>query len=371
MRRLVVTSIVCLVAAVGLWALVSWHREPSYNGKSLSDWVNATTKTPVSGPTADRWEEAIKHMGTNAAPLLVKWLASEPMFGWRRFFKAQNALPASLRASRITLWLRGKADSNESRNELRAAAAERALIVLGKDAKPAIPGLLLMLGNSGTPSRAFRAGNVLAGLGKESFPALLQCFSDPQFTNYFALVQVLAPMRGFLQGEGAAAVPNLCSLLQRADPALKQACAEALGNVAAAPEMAVPCLARAMTNAIQNADIIVSGRCAEALGRFGSRGSAAVAALCFALSAPDGVTSEESARTLGKIGGNSDMAVPALIAYLRSAGTTGHRKYAIEGLRGYGEAAREAIQLIREALNDDDHDTRDLAQQTLQRLAGN
>lgn len=371
MRRLVVISIVCLVVAVGSWAVLSWHREPSYNGKSLSDWVEAATKAPAFGRRGEPWEEAIKHMGTNAVPTLVRWLASEPMFGWRRFFKTQNALPASLRASRVTLWLRDRASSNESRHELRAAAAERALIVLGKDAKSAIPGLLLMFRDSATPSGGFRAGNVLAGLSKESFPALLKCFSDPQFTNYFALVQVLCQMRGFLQGEGAAAVPNLCSPLQRADPALKQVCAEALGNVAAAPELAVPSLAAAMTNAIQNSDVILSRKCAEALGSFGSRGSAAVAALCFALDSHDGITSEEPARTLGKIGVDSDMAVPALMAYLRSAGTTGRRKYAIEGLRGYGEAAREAIPLIREALNDDDHDTRALAQQTLQKLAGN
>jgi len=370
MRRRVVITLTCLAVAVVLWAALKWPGEPRYNGKTLSEWFDATVKAPDFGLRQKQWEGAVKHMGTNAVPTLVGWLADEPTFGWHRFFKIQNALPGSLRRSRITLWLGNKAEANEMKQQFRAAAAESALIGLRKDAKSAIPALLRMFHNQRSSS-AFRAVNVLAVLGKESFPGLLQCFSDPQFTNYFGLAQVLGRMRGFSGEEGAPAVPHLCGFLQRADPALQQACADALGNLAAAPELAVPCLASALTNAIQGSDTILSRKCAEALGRFRSRGSAAVPALCFALDSPDGITSEEAARTLGKIGVNSEMAVPALVAYLKSAGTTGHRKYAIEGLRGYGEAAREAIPLIREALNDDDHDTRALAQETLLRFMVN
>ena len=371
MRRRVVIALVCLIVAVILWAVLRWPGEPSYKGRTLSEWFYATLKAPDFGVRQKQWEEAVQHMGTNAVPTLVSWLATEPTFGWHRFFKIQNALPVSLRASRIILWLRNKADANEMNQQFRAAAAESALIELRKDAKSAIPALLRMFRDPQRSSSAFRAGNVLAVLGKQSFPALLQCFSDPQFTNYFALAKVLGRVRGFSGEEGAPAVPYLCNLLESGDSALKQVCADALGNLAAAPDLAVPSLAGALTNAIQGSDVVLSRKCAEALGQFGSRGSPAVAALCFALNSPDGITSEEAARTLGKIGVGSETAVPALIAYLKSAGTTGRRKYAIEGLKGYGEAAREAIPLIREAMNDDDHDTRALAEETLEKLKGN
>ena len=72
---------------------------------------------------------------------------------------------------------------------------------------------------------------------------------------------------------------------------------------------------------------------------------------------------------LGKIGAHGELAVPALISYLRDGGAR-HRKYAIEGLIPYGEAAREGIPLLREALDDPDHDSRALAQAALQKLRG-
>jgi len=128
----------------------------------------------------------------------------------------------------------------------------------------------------------------------------------------------------------------------------------------------VSALAEALTNAMEKSDVILSRKCAEALGKFGRGGGEAVPLLCAALKNSDGITTAEAARALGKIGVHSEVAVPALIEYL-SAGTV-HRKYAIEGLLGYGEAARGAIPLLHDALQDEDHDTRAVAEETLQRL---
>ena len=93
----------------------------------------------------------------------------------------------------------------------------------------------------------------------------------------------------------------------------------------------------------------------------------AVPTLCLALTSPDGITTEEAARALGLIGTSGELAVPALIKYLRE-GDKRHRKYAVEGLQGYGRASREAMPLLQEVLNDENHDARSAAAELIKQL---
>jgi HEAT repeat protein len=243
---------------------------------------------------------------------------------------------------------------------------------MGAQARPALPELMRVFRDpgqwSGMAQGGHRAGNVLSGLGKEALPQILDCFSEPQFTNgrVVILVDVIRHMPNVGEA-GNRAVPILCDLLARNDPSLGPPCVEALGNLAAAPDLAVPAITTTLTNALAASDTTLSRKSAEALGKFGHDASNAVPVLCLALKSPDGITTEEAARALGKIGASSDMAVPALIEYLKQS-TPKHRKYAIEGLAGYGDAAGEAASLIGEALQDEDHDTRSVARQALEQL---
>jgi HEAT repeat protein len=103
------------------------------------------------------------------------------------------------------------------------------------------------------------------------------------------------------------------------------------------------------------------------LGTFGVSASNAVPVLCVALKSTDGITTEEAARALGQIRAREDLAVPALIDYLKASGSR-HHKFAIEGLSGYSTAVPQTIPLLQSALNDADHDTRAVAQQALARI---
>jgi hypothetical protein len=258
----------------------------------------------------------------------------------------------------------------------RTVGSEAALILLGKDARPAVPALVHMFSKSSASYygsyygfQAYRSGNVLAGLGKEALPEVLTALNDPHCGNPIGLALVVARMQGI--GEAAApAVPMLCKGLQQTNATLKIDCIGALGNLALRPELSVPALGGALTNGIANGDVMLSRRCTDALGKFGARGAAAVPVLCAALKCPDGITTEQAAVALGKIGADAPEAVPALIAYLKDGGSR-HRRYAIEGLRGYANVAQEAIPLIREALKDEDHDTRAVAEETLRRINSN
>src|SRR5262249_3972722 len=144
------------------------------------------------------WEEAVKHIGPAALPMLLKWLSTDPMLGSSRYVKIRNALPRSFQSLAVMSWLDKRAMAEEMRAEFRAAAAERALIVLGKEAQPAVPELLRLLQvRQGRFSgyNIFRVVPVLSGLGKHAMPEVLVCFSDPQFTNRAVLVEVIRHMR--------------------------------------------------------------------------------------------------------------------------------------------------------------------------------
>jgi len=358
----VIVIINCLFAAAAIVVALSWPAEPSYKGKRLSQWLDELARRGSVGQA--ECKEAIKSMGSRAVPFLVRWLEDESASDRMRVDKVLGALPYGVRTSRLAAWLVRKVDEREIQKSMRANAAERALVLLREDIQPALPDLIRVFRRPSQSFGAYRAANVLAGLGKQAFPQVMETISDPRFSNYIAGASVVGQMQDLGEG-GAAAVPFLCHHLKHGGT-LTMVCVDALGNLAAAPDEAVPALVEVLTNAMEKSDVMLSRKCAEALGKFGGRGGEAVAVLCAALKSPDGITAAEAARALGKIGAHSEIAVPALIEYL-SDGTV-HRKYAIEGLLGYGEAGRDAIPLLREALQDYDHDTRAVAQEALQRL---
>jgi hypothetical protein len=363
-RLRVIITAACLLAAVGLYVALNWEAEPSYKGRRLTEWMDDTMVAPGTKPRAtDReWEEAIKQMGSKAAPLLVKWLENRPGVAARAVFAIRDAAPLSLRYSRMMLWL-ARTVEPAPRSDFRTFYAERALLLLHKDALPALPVLMRMFRSTERWSGAYRAEGVLASLGTAAFPEVLKCASDPKFKNMESWVRVVGRMRD-LGPAATQVVPILCRLLKK-DVNLRSACIYALGDLGAMPELAVPALVGELTNALQVPDVFLSRKSAEALGKFNMQAGEAVPILCVALKSPDGITTEEAARALGRIGAKGDIAVPALSDYMRN---TRHRKYAVEGLAAYGAEAREAVPLIEDALSDGDHDTRELAKAALQRI---
>jgi hypothetical protein len=53
-------------------------------------------------PTDREWEEAIKHMGKKAVPLLVRRLRGNPGLAWQILFGVQRTLPISVQRTRNT-----------------------------------------------------------------------------------------------------------------------------------------------------------------------------------------------------------------------------------------------------------------------------
>src|SRR5437762_2441235 len=66
------------LVAVGVVVVLSRSGEPAYGGRRLSEWVDGyATRYPNSES-----DEAIRQIGTNAIPYLLKWIQYETP-GWK------------------------------------------------------------------------------------------------------------------------------------------------------------------------------------------------------------------------------------------------------------------------------------------------
>jgi len=163
-RRLFLTVIACLAAvcvAVFVWPS---EPEPVYQGRRLSSWLLD------SGPFPSGHEqgagEAIRQMGTNSLPCLLRWLRYERP-AWRDYALATyDKLPGAFQQQAIKDSLVG------GRAQKLSDAALWTFQLLGSDAAPAVPELTRMLKD---PTKSALAGRVmycLGGIGEPARPAL-------------------------------------------------------------------------------------------------------------------------------------------------------------------------------------------------------
>ncbi len=66
--------IVCALGAVGLDAFI--HREPSFEGRRLSDWV-WRMNGKKAGPEKEEARAVVGQLASNSIPLLLRWLQQE------------------------------------------------------------------------------------------------------------------------------------------------------------------------------------------------------------------------------------------------------------------------------------------------------
>jgi hypothetical protein len=144
-RRLVLILLGC-VAAITLAVLI-WprQREPEYKGIPLSTWLEQY-----------KWEDAefaaaIKHMGTNALPFLIRAAKYEEP-SWRTWLgRTTSKWPTGALNSRFGQWLMGH------KSKSRASSSVIAFGILGADADPALDELRRIQRDSKDPSTSDRA----------------------------------------------------------------------------------------------------------------------------------------------------------------------------------------------------------------------
>jgi len=155
-RRWVISLAAVVVAAIMVIAFWPGAREPEYQGKKLSEWLEpyaAAATTPDSILKSDSDVQAVRHIGTNALPFLVKWIREETPL-WQR------SLPALTRKAATAISGNSVVRSIvDDPGVSHGAAACAAFWVLGPEAGSAVPELSRIANNANAPeAAAFRLG---------------------------------------------------------------------------------------------------------------------------------------------------------------------------------------------------------------------
>lgn len=165
-RKWALAAATFTVATVTLILVWSGPAEPSCAGRTLSEWLLSFTPH-LNQPPPPAAAEAVRHIGTNAIPYLLRWIADRdtPTPKERAAQWAKAHLPHALAPHVLTNW------DNPMPRFARAIAGSKGLLALGPAAAPAIPELEKI---ATTPSdiRDILAIDVLASLGPPARAAL-------------------------------------------------------------------------------------------------------------------------------------------------------------------------------------------------------
>jgi len=244
----IVSAVLLVAFLAGLACLVLQRREPVWEGKPLSVWVEG-----LEGPGATRESHvkaaaAIRQMGTNSLPALLAMLRSEdsllrqklmPLLSRQRFIRL-SFTPASLRHRRALFALDALGPSaapavpelilllNATNVEIRCFAAQ-ALGSLGAEEHIIVPALTNAIGDSDLRVRMAIEEN-LGRIGKEpgiAIPALIDRLSC---TNTLEFQEVCLALKKF-RPPASPAVPFLLKRYQDPDPAIRSAASDAVKRI--------------------------------------------------------------------------------------------------------------------------------------------
>jgi hypothetical protein len=225
-RRIFWSAGVVVVAVVASALLWPREREPVYQGKKLSEWLKEYEPLGLSGgmvkrPDTAAADDAIRHMGTNALPWLVRWVEYE-VPAWRlRVDGLLEKVPLTGLRGRVA-----KDRNNEVRVRNRGALGLR---LLGPEAKSALPRLARYV--SSYRGWTYGAMRAMSFIGHEGFCQVTNLLSHPDRNVRVTAVAVLGN-----EGERSReAVGPLSDALNDVDFGVRQRATNALLQVA--PEL--------------------------------------------------------------------------------------------------------------------------------------
>jgi hypothetical protein len=151
---------VCIVGAIIGLLLWPSKREPEYNGVPLSAWLERNFE---GGGKDGSSRDAIRHIGTNAVPFLLRWIQYD-VPGWRNArIRIISKFPTAFQNTRCVQ--RMLVNRPFHRAEISVSAFE----LLGLEAKFALPELQRLANNPKAPETAARANQCLI-LMTQRFP---------------------------------------------------------------------------------------------------------------------------------------------------------------------------------------------------------
>jgi hypothetical protein len=236
-------------------------------------------KFPDDSPECLKANEAVRHLGDRAVPLLTRWI-TQPGSSFRTkiltFFSDKLPLPAVFYAA-----------------EDRDAIAACGFAVLGTNGAGALPKLVDALHSA--PQCAFISDAFLS-IGPKSVPVLTNAVSDADSRMRQAAVGILRDLVAGLKKPGArspemnslvdtSVVPALLRAMDDADAVVRMEAIEALGRCRRQAQAQT--IVTSLTKALGDADPSVRRRAASALGGFGPDARISIPMLKVCLADPD------------------------------------------------------------------------------------
>ncbi len=270
-RRLLIVLAVCAAVVALVIALIP--REPRYDGRTLSEWIADSAPRKSPDPEQTRAVEAVRHIGTNGLPWLVKWIgAKEP--AWQ--LKLIN------KPSRLPLWIRHRVLPRLFRinsYHFHQRLALDGFVILGPEAAPAVPDLLQIVASSpnGSP-----ASGALEDIGIAGLPPALNVLTNRANSAEVRVAAAIWITRTDPKAESEMIVSLMAQCLRDRNPKVTRLAAGVLANRRAEPELVVPILISSLTNLDFNARLGAT----FGLRQYGERATSAVPALVLALKDP-------------------------------------------------------------------------------------
>ena len=258
-RIVLIVALMFLSGGLATWILRSRERrEPVYQGKTLSVWLNDLNRSFRYPVLSDPAAEAVRQIGTNALPFLLERARSkDSRFRGKlqEWFTNQSVIPVNRFHFAVAPY--------------RHAEARWGFQALGPGAKTAIPELVELIKDEETADAS--ADYALGCIGSEAVLPLTNALTNDNPAVRYGASKAL----GMIGSEAKAAVPNLIKCLRDRDHRMRFLAALALGNIAKEPAVSVP----ALIARLEDTDVGVRERSAIALGKFGDQANSAIPAL--------------------------------------------------------------------------------------------
>jgi HEAT repeat protein len=270
-RRLIIAVLAVAILAALIFTLTG-PREPVYNGRTLSAWLEEIDRNSREGLPTQQAREAINQIGANAVPCFLNWIRFDPP-AWK------DKLPGFL-------------SDNE---RFRAQAAAEGFAILGLKAKTAIPDLIHTMRTAQNQDVMLRAGYALAHLGPEAMPPLVTALTNPSQT---LIVRSLLASYISKQGTNAGlAVPGFIQCLSDTNPLVAANAARCLGELRLEPASVIP----ALTRSLDHSSPLVRKYAATGLGEYAQNGVPALPRLMEVLHDSDRAVRSTATNALRKI----------------------------------------------------------------------
>jgi hypothetical protein len=238
--------LLALIGGIAWLTLRPKEEEPVYQGHTLSFWLEGfdLTSAPHS-PNYSDTSDAVRHLGTNAIPTLLRMLQTKDAPVTDKLFAlAQKQHFITVRHLSA---------------DFRRQAAATVFLMLGDEARDAVPALIELYGKVSPecrPGIAFALGEI-GPEAKKAVPLLILGLEDANTSGAVCAANAL----GQIHSEPQLVVPALINCLTNRVPDIRRQAVTSLAWFGADAKAAVP----ALMNSLNDSDQMVKQRANYAL----------------------------------------------------------------------------------------------------------